>query len=239
MKIEGHQTYAANREILWSLLHDPDALARLLPGCESLEAHGPHEFQGTFAVRVGQMVEHFSGSLSLEQSVPLESYEFIARGNNPDGAITCRGRVLLSDEGPDHTTLAYEADIEVSGRPAQLTQRMLQTTARSFARRSFEALQEQVDGPAHAHTTPMVAATAAWGRGAARASSSRALDRLVFRRRLILAALVLLAVLFFRQRAATRRKHLVAEQVAELLDGAGLTSPASDEPSSAALRVSA
>jgi hypothetical protein len=147
--------------------------------------------------------------------------------------------VLLSDEGSDHTALAYEADIEVSGRPAQLTQRMLQTTARSFARRSFEALQEQVDDRTHAHATPTGAAPAAWGRGAARASSSRALDRLVFRRRLILAALVLLAVLFFRQRATTRRKRLVAEQVAELLDGAGLTSPASDEPSSAALRVSA
>ena len=239
MKIEGHQTYAADREMLWSLLHDPDALARILPGCESLEAHGPHEFQGTFAVRVGQMAEHFSGSLSLDQSVPLESYEFIAKGNNPDGAITCRGRVLLSDEGPDHTMLAYEADVEVAGRPAQLTQRMLQTTARAFARRSLEALQEQVDVRTGVHATPVGAVSAAWGRGTARVSSPRALDRLVFRRRLILAALVLLAVLFFRQRAANRRERLVAEQVAELLDEVGLASPASDEPSSAALRVSA
>ena len=232
MKIEGHQTYAANREMLWSLLHDPDALARILPGCESLEARGPHEFQGTFAVRVGQMVEHFSGSLSLEQSVPLESYEFIARGNNPDGAIACRGRVLLSDEGPDHTTLAYEADIEVSGRPAQLTQRMLQTTARSFARRSLEGLQQQIDARTRGYTPAVKSDGVTRG-----ASSPLALERLVLRRRLILIALVLLAALFFWRRAGNRRERLVAGQLAELLDGAGLASSVPAEPSPALLRV--
>lgn len=236
MKIEGHQTYAVDREVLWLLLHDPYALARVLPGCESLEALGSHEFQGTFAVRVGQMMESFSGTLSLEKSIPLESYEFIAKGNNSDGAITCRGRVLLRDEGSNHTTLAYEADIEVSGRPAQLTQRMLLTTARSFARRSFEALQQQIDVRDNVYATRSGTAPAMSGRGTAHgASSSRSLERLVFRRRLILAALVLLAALFFRQRAANRRERLVAEQVAGLLDGAGLASPTPTDPSPATL----
>lgn len=235
MKIEGHQTYAVDREMLWSLLHDPIALARVLPGCESLEARGPHGFWGMFVVRVGQTKETFTGTLSLERSVPLESYEFIARGNNPDGAIACWGSVFLSGEAPGHTTLAYTADIDVSGRPAQLTQRMLRTTAQSFARRSLEALQQQIDGGTHGYTVP-AARSDGFARGV---SSPLTLERLVFRRRMVIIVLALLAALFFWQRTGNRRKRLVAEQVAELLDGAGLASPVSAELSSAPPQVAA
>lgn len=232
MRIEGHQTYAADREMLWSLLHDPNALARVLPGCESLETRGPHGFWGMFVVRMGQTMETFSGVLSLERSVPLESWEFTARGSNLDGAIACRGHVLLSDEGPGLTTLTYVTDIEVSGRPAQLTQRMLQTTARSFARRSLEGLQQQIDARTRGYT-PAVKSDG----GTRGASSPLALERLVLRRRLILIALVLLAALFFWRRAGNRRERLVAGQLAELLDGAGLASSVPAEPSPALLRV--
>ena len=222
MRIEGQQTYVTGQEVLWSLLHDPDTLARVLPGCEALEALGPHEFRGTFSIRLGQMVETFTGNLSLERSIPWQSYHFVARGKNPEGVIACRGRVILRDEGQEQTTLAYEAEIEVSGRPAQLTERMLQTTARSFVRRSLDVLQQQVDIRSRVHTT------SAWGEGATRsAQSSHALDRLIFRRRLISAALVLLATLFLWRRASNRRERLVAEQVAELLDEAGLITPTS------------
>lgn len=223
MKIEGQQTYATSRDVLWSLLHDPVTLTRILPGCESLEAVSADEFRGSFAVRVGQTVETFSGTLSLSRALPPHSYDFVAQGNNSDGGIHCRGRVTLRAEVPDSTTLAYEADIDVAGRPTQLTDRMLLTTARSFARRSLEALQQQVAIRTRVYTTSAGTPPVGWGgESALRAPTSQALDRLLFRRRLITAALVLLAALLFFRRAGNRRERLVAEQVAELLDQSGL-----------------
>ncbi len=226
MRIEGQQTFAAGRDVLWSLLHDPVTLARVLPGCESLQAVSTDEFRGTFALRVGQLVETFTGTLLLSRAVPPQSYDFQASGNNPEGAVTCRGRVTLHPEGPDSATLAYTADIEVSGRPAQLTERMLQTTARSYARRSLETLEQQVAIRTRVYTTTVAYAPGAWGAAAAnRASSPSSLERLVFRRRLITAALLLLVALFISRRAGNRRERLVAAQVTELLEQSGLATP--------------
>lgn len=226
MRIEGQQTYATSRDVLWSLLHDPITLARILPGCESLEAVSADEFRGSFSVRVGQTEETFSGTLSLSRAFPPQSYDFVAQGDNPDGGILCKGRVTLRAEVPDSTTLAYEADIDVSGRPAQLTERMHLTTARSFARRSLDALQQQVAIRTRVYTTSAGNSPAGWGANSGpRAPSSPALESLMFRRRLITSALVLLVAFFFLRRAGNRRERLVAEQVVELLDQSGLTTP--------------
>lgn len=234
MRIEGQHTYPTTRDVLWSLLHDPLTLARVLPGCESLEATSPEDFRGTFTVRLGQSVETFTGTLSLSRAIPPHSYDFHASGNNPDGALACRGRVTLRAEGPESTTLTYEADVDVSGRPAQLTERMRQTTARSFARRSLEALDQQVAIRTRVYTT-----TAGYvaGNRHDHVASSKSLERLVFRRRLITVAIFLLVTLFISRRAGNRRERLVTEQVTEMLNQSGLSGVASSiEPAAAATR---
>lgn len=202
MKIAGQQTYAAGREILWALLHDPVILPRLLPGCQSLEVTSTDQFRGTIAVRIGQVMETFEGGLVLEQLTPPRSFSFHAEGQNPDGALRCRGRISLQAEGPDSTTLAYEAEYDVDGRPAQVSSRMHRTIAQAFARRSLEALQKQVDIRTRVYTTtterrpaPVLDAGV----------STAAVDRLVLRRRLAAVLVMALSLLFVRARLNRRQ----------------------------------
>ncbi|MGH8058956.1 MAG: SRPBCC domain-containing protein, partial [Candidatus Entotheonellia bacterium] len=45
MKVSGTNTLNAPREQVWQLLNDPAYLKACLPGCESLEAAGPDQYQ--------------------------------------------------------------------------------------------------------------------------------------------------------------------------------------------------
>ena len=80
MRVEGRQVYSTDPEVLWSILHDPLALERLLPGCESFEAIAVDEFAVTLSLRVGQIIERFSGTLKLERAAAFRGFEFSAEG---------------------------------------------------------------------------------------------------------------------------------------------------------------
>ncbi len=202
MKIAGQQTFAAGREILWSLLHDPVILPRLLPGCRSLQVTSVDQFHGTLALRIGQVTETFEGDLILEQLAPPRSFSFHAAGLNPDGALSCRGRISLQAEGPDSTTLAYEVEFDVDGRPAQVSPRMRRTIAQSFARRSLEALHQQVDIRTRVYTTTTERRPAPVGDAG---RSTAAVERLVMRRRLVAVLVMALSLLLVRARLHRRQ----------------------------------
>ena len=205
MKIAGEQTYAASREILWALLHDPVILPRLLPGCQFLEVTSTDQFHGTIAIRIGQVIETFEGDLGLEQLAPPQGFSFHAEGQNTDGGLRCWGRISLQAEGPDSTTLVYEAEFDVDGRPAQVSSRMHRTVAQSFARRSLEALQKQVDIRTRVYTTtterqpaPVIDA----------GLSTAAVEQLVIRRRLMAVVMMVLSLLWVLARLDRRRVRL-------------------------------
>jgi carbon monoxide dehydrogenase subunit G len=217
MRIEGQRTYATNREVLWSLLNDPLALQRCLPGCQSLEALGPDEYRAEVEIRVGRVVERFSGMLHLEHVVPYTGFSFVAEGQNPDGSMMARGRIALEDAGGG-TTLCYEADVDVAGRPATVPPRMLMTTLRSFARRSLDALDKEIATRTRVYTTRVDAPPPA-GPAEAVMPVEEARHLLQQRRWLALALAFLTALLLWRS-LTRRQSNQIARQVAEILEHA-------------------
>ncbi len=205
MKISGQETYAVGREILWAMLHDPVILPRLLPGCQSLDVTSADQFRGTITIRIGQVIETFEGDLALEQLAPPRSFNFHAEGRNPDGALRCWGRISLQAEDPDSTTLLYEAEFDVDGRPEQVSSRMHRTIAQSFARRSLEALQKQVDIRTRVYTTTTERQPA---NAPKLGQSTAAVDRLVMRQRLMAVLLMVLSLLWVRKRLDRQQTRL-------------------------------
>lgn len=220
MKIEGQRTFAANREVLWSLLHDPYVLKRCWPGCESLEAIGSDEYRAVLEIRIGQVIERFDGTLHLEHVVPYQGYRFVADGQNSDGSIVVRGRIVLEEAAGGGTTLSYETDVNVSGRPATVSSRRLITTARAFARCSLDALEKEAAVRTRVYTTTTAEPDETF------TPSAGAVRHMVQRRRWLMLVLTLLGALVLWRRLE-RRPSRVARQVVDLVaqapvDGASL-----------------
>ena len=142
MNITGQHNVSAPRRRVWELLHDPDALQRMVPGCQSLEAETPTKFSATLAVGVGPIRGRFSGTVEIEDVAANESYRMTLNGQGPTGFVSGEGTITLSDDG-DGTLVAVEADAQIGGTLAQIGSRMIQTAVRMLMGQFFEALSKE------------------------------------------------------------------------------------------------
>ena len=142
MNISGSHTVPASRERVWELLHDPDALQRMVPGCQSLDVETPTKFSATLAVGVGPIRGRFNGTVEIEDIAVNESYKMTLSGQGPTGFVSGEGAIALSPDG-DGTLVAVEADAQVGGTLAQIGSRMIQTAVRMLMGQFFDALSRE------------------------------------------------------------------------------------------------
>jgi len=210
MRMEGRYTFAAGREVVWGLLYDPLVLERVLPGCESLETISANEYRITLFLRAGQISDRFVGTLRLDRVIPFTGFDFQADGESPNGLVNSRGRAYLEDGGDGRTVLCYEADLYVGGRLASVSGRLIETSARAFARRILEALESQVDMRTRIYTSSLQADRVA-------AAPDLPLPRLARVGGVALALSALLSLIFLLRARGRRRTRRLAREIAALL----------------------
>lgn len=143
MKVEGSYPFAAPRDVLWSMLLDPQVLARVMPGCEKLETVAENQFNGILKIKVGPVQGKFHGDVYLADLNSPESVSITVDGKGAPGFVKGTGSLKLEADG-DMTTLHYNGDAQVGGRLASVGQRLLDTSANAIIRQSLEGLGQQV-----------------------------------------------------------------------------------------------
>jgi len=154
MKMSGSHTLPAPREQVWKKLNDPDVLRRCIPGCESLEKHGEDKLAAVVNVKIGPMNTRFNGEVELKDLNPPESYRIEGSGSGGQAGSASGGAdVRLEDKGGE-TELSYDVDARVSGKIAQLGNRLIDASARNMAQKFFENFANEIErpgsGPVHA-----------------------------------------------------------------------------------------
>ena len=144
MKIEGSHTILAPRHRVWDMLHDPDVLARTVPGCQTLEVEGEARFSATLAVGVGPVRGRFNGHVELTDDVDYELYRMSLSGQGPRDS-SARGRDHSHRRRP-RNPVSVDADAQIGGTLAQIGSRMIQTATRMLMGQFFEALDREARG---------------------------------------------------------------------------------------------
>src|SRR5258705_13917303 len=114
MKIEGSADIPAARDKVWAAFLDPAILAQALPGCEKLEAIGPHEYKATMKVGVAAIKGTFEGKVKLSDLEPPHRYRMAVEGSGGSGFVRGDAGVEVSDVagGALH---GHDADGQVGG----------------------------------------------------------------------------------------------------------------------------
>jgi uncharacterized protein len=146
----GSRQLAAARPIVWAKLNDPEVLKRSIPGCEALEKVSANEFRGTVAVKIGPVAARFNGDVRLSDITPPASYRISGSGKGGPAGMASGGANVRLEEKAGGTLLTYDADAKVSGKVAQLGQRLIDATARQLADKFFENFAREVEGPSAA-----------------------------------------------------------------------------------------
>jgi uncharacterized protein len=153
VKVSGAHILSAPRDRVWQLLNDPAFLKNCLPGCESMEATGPDQYQATLTVGIAAVKGKYTGSVTLSEKEPPQRFTMRVEGKGTGGFMQGTGLLELADD-PQGTKVAYQGDVQVGGPIASVGQRLLEGAAKMMVGQFFTAVNTQLASPSSPPQTP-------------------------------------------------------------------------------------
>jgi len=146
MKVEGYYTMGGARPRVYATLCDPAALRHCLPGCEKFDPLGEGRYETQLRTGVAGVKGSFTGTVTLSNERPPESYTLALEGKFSGGFVKGTGHITLTEEG-EGTRVAYSGDVQIGGPLAAIGQRLMAPAVKSVANAFFKCMDGQV--PAH------------------------------------------------------------------------------------------
>ncbi|MGH8069758.1 MAG: SRPBCC family protein [Candidatus Entotheonellia bacterium] len=143
MKVSGTHILNAPQDRVWQLLNDPAFLKVCLPGCESMEATGPDQYQATLTVGIAAVKGKYTGSVVLSEKEPPQRFTMRVEGKGTGGFMQGTGLLELGDD-PQGTKVTYQGDVQVGGPIASVGQRLLDGAAKMIVGQFFTAVNKQL-----------------------------------------------------------------------------------------------
>ncbi|WP_295641826.1 molybdopterin cofactor-binding domain-containing protein [uncultured Methylibium sp.] len=136
---------AAPPERVFAVLLDPQALARVIPGCHALQPIGEQRYRADVTVGVGLVKARYAAEIALSEIDAPRSLRLAGSGQSSLGTGAGSGTVRLEahDGG---TRLHYDYAAQVGGKVAAVGSRMLEGAARIVLAQLFESLGRQAGG---------------------------------------------------------------------------------------------
>jgi 2-furoyl-CoA dehydrogenase large subunit len=141
----GSISIAASPEKVFAVLLNPEALARVIPGCHTLVPTGDNSYRADVTVGVGLVKARYAADLALtEINAPL-SLRLAGQGVSALGTGAGTGTVRL-EATDDGCLLHYDYAAQVGGKVAAVGSRMLDGAAKIILAQLFESLGRQASG---------------------------------------------------------------------------------------------
>lgn len=145
LQAQGSVEIAATPERVFAVLTDPQALARVIPGCHALVADGANRFKADVTVGVGLVKARYEAVIELSEIDAPNRLRLAGRGTSTLGTGAGDGVVRL-EATPAGTRLHYDYRAQVGGKVAMVGSRMLEGAARVIIGQLFESLGRQAAG---------------------------------------------------------------------------------------------
>ena len=142
---QGTVDLPATPEAIFAVLLDPNALAKVIPGCHALESTGTNQYRADVTVGVGIIKARFEAQIGLSDLDPPHRLKLAGAGISPLGSARGNGLIELTPTAHG-TRLSYDYEAQVSGKVAAVGGRMLEGAAKVVLRQLFESLGRQASG---------------------------------------------------------------------------------------------
>jgi 2-furoyl-CoA dehydrogenase large subunit len=143
VKVEGARTFDAAAEIVWSVLMDPERMAKLLPGVESFEVHDADHWSAAVKVPLGMGGLKLKFAFEQIEKRPVEYAKLSAKGRGVGAIVNMETEFHLEPEG-EQTAMRWVADVRVAGPIGSMGQRVFQPIVNQQVTGVLDALEAQV-----------------------------------------------------------------------------------------------
>jgi carbon monoxide dehydrogenase subunit G len=145
MRFEGTERVAAAQPKVWAFLMDPQQVGTCGPGVESVEPVDATHFKARATVGVGFIKARFNVDMEMADLREPDAATIKAHGQAPGSAVDATATMQLTPDGPDATTLAWAADVNISGTLASVGARLIQGTAEKMIRQTFDCIRTKLE----------------------------------------------------------------------------------------------
>jgi 2-furoyl-CoA dehydrogenase large subunit len=141
----GSVDIAAPLEAVYRVLHDPRALAQVIPGCKQLDALGDGRYVADVSLSVGLVRIGFHVDMSIIDEEPMRRVRLSGKGDGALGTAESDGRVLLSEISTG-TRLDYRYAFTLSGKIVAVGARMIESATGIVLQQLFQRLGRVASG---------------------------------------------------------------------------------------------
>ncbi|MGH9775010.1 MAG: SRPBCC family protein [Candidatus Acidiferrales bacterium] len=143
MKLEGRATLPGTREQVWEIFTDPARLAKILPGCESLEEESLGRYRVAVKFGIAAISGKYAGTISLLDEKKPESLRMKIESKGSAGFVTGSGQIELHEKAGS-TEVHYSGEAVVGGLIASVGQRMIEAAAKTIVQQVFASAASQI-----------------------------------------------------------------------------------------------
>jgi len=157
MELTGETLIPASRQRVWEALNDPEILRQSITGCETIEKLSDTELTAKVTAKVGPVKATFTGAVTLSDIDAPNGYRISGEGKGGVAGFAKGGANVTLTDAEGGTLLSYSVDAQVGGKLAQIGSRLIDATAKSYAKDFFEkfsAIVGQAEADAAAPTAP-------------------------------------------------------------------------------------
>jgi carbon monoxide dehydrogenase subunit G len=127
MQLTGNVEIKAPRERVWAFVSDPRQVGWCGPGVQSIEALDATHFTAKANLKLGFFTTGLTVDLEVLDTQPLERVVIRATGHAQGTAVDATTTLNLTGPAAGPTTVAFEADVSISGSFAGVATRFLES----------------------------------------------------------------------------------------------------------------
>jgi carbon monoxide dehydrogenase subunit G len=143
MNVTGTKELDAPREVVWSVINDPEQMASLMPGVESFEIKDNRHWQAKVKVPLGLGGLKMTIDFEKLEERPPEFASMNAKGKGVGAMMNMTTSFTLNGAG-DTTSMDWAADVRIAGPVGSMGQRVLQPIVNQQVENVLKALETKV-----------------------------------------------------------------------------------------------
>ena len=145
MQFQGTVSILAPRDRVWAFLMDPDQVGGCGPGVESIEVIDADHFKAKAKVGIGFISARFTVEMTVAERVEPDLAVLKAHGQAPGSAVDAMATMALTGPAEGPTTMAWSADVAISGTLASVGARMIEGTADKMIGQTFACIRAKLE----------------------------------------------------------------------------------------------
>ncbi len=143
MKVEGTKSFAAPRDVVWTVLNDPAQMAQTMPNVESFEVQDERRWRANVAVPLGLGSLKMAIDFDKTEERPPEYARLHAKGKGVGALLSMETQFELAEAGGG-TEMRWQADVQIAGPVGAMGQRVIQPIVNQQVKQVLSALERQV-----------------------------------------------------------------------------------------------